>query len=40
LRVVTTELRRLISKSRKIELRLNPKVTLDRQKVMQVLRWV
>jgi DNA polymerase-3 subunit epsilon len=40
LRVVTTELRRLISEGRKIELRLSPRVTLDGQKVMKALRWV
>jgi DNA polymerase-3 subunit epsilon len=40
LRVVTTELRRLISEGRKLKLRLGPRVTLDRQSVMKVLRWV
>ena len=40
LRVVTTELRRLTLEDRKIELRLNPHVVLDRQEVMKALRWV
>ena len=40
LRVVTTELRRLISEDRKIELRLNSNVVLNRQEVMRALRWV
>ena len=40
LRVVTTELRRLLSEGRDIELRLGPKVTLNYREVMKVLRWV
>jgi DNA polymerase-3 subunit epsilon len=40
LRVVTTELRRLISEGRKIELRLNSNVVLGHQQVMKALRWV
>ena len=40
LRVLTTELRRLVSEGRNIELRLSPKVTLTRQEVMRALRWV
>jgi DNA polymerase-3 subunit epsilon len=40
LRVLTTELRRLVSEARIIELRLSPKVTLTRQEVMRALRWV
>ena len=40
LRVATTELRRLVSEGREIELRLGPRVTLGRQQVMKALRWV
>lgn len=40
LRVLTTELRRLVSEGRNIELRLSPKVTLTRQEVMRALQWV
>jgi len=40
LRVLTTELRRLLSGGRDIELRLSPKVTLNRREVMRALRWV
>jgi len=40
LRVVTTELRRLLSEGRVVELRLGPKVTLNRRKVVKALRWV
>jgi DNA polymerase-3 subunit epsilon len=40
LRVVTTELRRLLCEGRDIELRLGPKVTLNYREVMKVLRWV
>ena len=40
LRVVTTELRRLVSEGRDIELRLGPKVTLNRREVIRALRWV
>jgi len=40
LRVVTTELRRLVSEGRDIELRLGRKVTLNRREVIRALRWV
>ncbi len=40
LRVVTTELRRLLSEGRDIELRLGPKVTLNHREVMGALQWV
>ncbi len=40
LRVVTTELRRLLSQGRNVELRLNPGVTLRRLQIIKVLRWV
>jgi hypothetical protein len=40
LRVVTTELRRLVAEGRDVELRLSPKVTLKRQEVVKALRWV
>ncbi len=40
LRVVTTELRRLVSEGRIVELRLGPGVTLSRQQIIKVLRWV
>ena len=40
LRVLTTELRRLVSEGRYIELRLSPGVTLNRQEITKVLRWV
>jgi DNA polymerase-3 subunit epsilon len=40
LRVLTTELRRLLSEDRDIELRLGPKVTLNRREVMGALQWV
>jgi DNA polymerase-3 subunit epsilon len=40
LRVVTTELRRLLSEGRDIELRLGPKVALNHREVMKALRWV
>jgi DNA polymerase-3 subunit epsilon len=40
LRVVTTELRRIISEGRNIELRLGPQVALKRQQLLKVLRWV
>jgi DNA polymerase-3 subunit epsilon len=40
LRVLTTELRRLVSENRNIELRLGPKVTLGPEEVMRALRWV
>jgi len=40
LRVVTTELRRLLSEGRAVALRLSPAVTLNRQGITKVLRWV
>lgn len=40
LRVVTTELRRLVSEGREIELRLGPGVTLKRRGIAKVLQWV
>ena len=40
LRVLTTELRRLVSEGRDIELRLGPGVTLNRRGITKVLRWV
>jgi len=40
LRVLTTELRRLVSEGRDIALRLSPGVTLNRRGIMKVLRWV
>ncbi len=40
LRVLTTELRRLVSEGRDIELRLRPGVTLNRRGITNVLRWV
>ena len=40
LRVVTTEMRRIISEGRDIELCLKPEVTLTRQQLIRVLRWV
>jgi DNA polymerase III subunit epsilon len=40
LRVVTTEVRRIISESRNIELRLGPKITLKRQQLIRVLQWI
>lgn len=40
LRVLTTELRRLVSEGRDIELRLSPRVTLNRREVTNALRWV
>lgn len=40
LRVVTTELRRLISAGRNIELRLGPNVRLHRHQLQKVLQWV
>ncbi len=40
LRVLTTELRRLVSEGRDIELRLRPGVTLNRRGISNVLRWV
>jgi DNA polymerase-3 subunit epsilon len=40
LRVLTTELRRLVSEGRDIEVRLGPGVTLNRRGIAKVLRWV
>ena len=40
LRVLTTELRRLISENRQIELRLGPAVTLRNDELKRALRWV
>jgi hypothetical protein len=40
LRVVTTELRRLLSEGRDIELRLGPKVALNHREVKRALQWV
>ncbi|MBT8357678.1 MAG: hypothetical protein HKO79_12725, partial [Desulfobacterales bacterium] len=40
LRVVTTELRRLVSEGRTVELRLGPGVTLAHREIIKVLRWV
>jgi len=40
MRVVTTELRRILSEGRYIELRLDPKVTLGRRKLTKALRWI
>jgi hypothetical protein len=40
LRVLTTELRRLVSEGRDIKLRLSPNVTLNRRRITRVLQWV
>jgi DNA polymerase-3 subunit epsilon len=40
LRVVTTEIRRILSEGRHIELRLGPKVSLGRQELTKALQWV
>jgi hypothetical protein len=40
LRVVTTEIRRILSEDRNIELHLGPKVTLGRPELLKALRWV
>jgi DNA polymerase-3 subunit epsilon len=40
LRILTTELRRLISENRNIELRLGPMVTLGYEELKKALRWV
>jgi DNA polymerase-3 subunit epsilon len=40
LRIVTTEMRRIISEGRDIELRLGPEVTLRRWQLIKALRWV
>jgi len=40
LRVVTTELRRLVADGRKVEVRLKPNATLNRKQLARVLPWV
>ena len=40
LRVLTTELRRIVFENRDIELRLRPGVILNRREITKVLRWV
>jgi DNA polymerase-3 subunit epsilon len=40
LRVVTTEIRRILSEDRNIELHLGPKVALGRPELLKALRWV
>jgi hypothetical protein len=40
LRVVTTELRRIIFEGRRIELRLSPTVSLKRNELKKALKWV
>ena len=40
LRVVTTELRRLVAESRQVEIRLRPRVILRRRQLNRVLPWV
>ena len=40
LRVVTTELRRLVAEDREIEIRFSPRSNLDSQDVKKALRWV
>jgi hypothetical protein len=40
LRVLTTELRRLTSENRPVELRLGPTVTLGNKELKKALRWV
>ena len=40
MRVVTTELRRLVAEDRMIEIRVGAEAILDRQKVMKALKWV
>jgi DNA polymerase III subunit epsilon len=40
MRVVTTELRRIVGKGRKIQLRFGPKVTLSSSDLQKALRWV
>ena len=40
MRVVTTDLRRIVSEGRDIELRLGPKVSLKRQELVKALKWV
>jgi hypothetical protein len=40
MRVVTTELRRILSEGRDMELCLRPEVTLGPQELIKALRWV
>jgi DNA polymerase-3 subunit epsilon len=40
LRVLTTELRRLTADERRLQLRLGPRMVLDREALVKVLRWV
>ena len=40
MRVVSTELRRLVSEKRKVELRLNPTVVLNQERLKRLLYWV
>jgi hypothetical protein len=40
LRVLTTELRRLVSEGQDIALRLSPRVTLNRRGITKVLQWI
>lgn len=40
LRVVTTELRRILTEGRDLNLCLGPKVTLGRQELIKALRWI
>jgi hypothetical protein len=40
MRVVSTELRRLLGKGRDIQLRLRPKVSLSSSNLQKTLRWV
>ena len=40
MRVVTTEIRRIVTEGRSIELRLAPTVTLGRRELVKALRWV
>ena len=40
LRVVTTELRRLVAAGRSVEIRLRPNAALSRRKLARILQWV
>ena len=40
LRVVTTELRRLVSEGRKVEIRLSPNAILSNRQLAKMLPWV
>jgi hypothetical protein len=40
LRVVTTELRRLVATGRNLEIRLRPNATLSRRQLARILPWV